>query len=111
PISRSAMTVVHSNLVLPIKQYQCGKKFTDSNARELHQANAVAPNRAASPSFSTRGEKPRGSERNDAAPADTNDILSARKQRALSRFVVKGFAASIARSCGAIANSEKFART
>jgi hypothetical protein len=50
-MSRSAITVVHSNRAFPTKQYQCGKKFVESKARELSQTAAVANVSVSNPSL------------------------------------------------------------
>jgi len=43
---------------LPTKQYQCGKKFVESRARELNQTAAVAHVSVSNPSLTVRGVKP-----------------------------------------------------
>jgi hypothetical protein len=43
---------------LPTKQYQCGKKFVASSARELNHSAKVAQARTSNPSFAKRGENP-----------------------------------------------------
>jgi hypothetical protein len=69
PINRSAITVVQSSRVLPTKQYQCGKKFVESRARELSHITEVAQVSAINPSFTARGVKPRADFVASEAPA------------------------------------------